>query len=534
MVTITCLGATGSVTGSNFLVETPGGKKLMVDCGLFQGNKEMESRNWGDWGYNPREVKLLVLTHAHIDHSGRIPKLVKDGFRGKIIASPPTVDLCEVMLLDSAHVQEMEAEWRTKKNKRKAKHRVLPLYTTLDAEDSLQYFCGTEMDKIVEPEPGVKVRLRDSGHILGASIVELWIEEDQKNTKIVFSGDLGRQDALIVKDPVPVEEADYLFVESTYGDRLHRTFEESKAELLEAIEYAYAHQEKVIIPAFAVERTQEILYILGEFSRSGQLPDIPVFLDSPLAIKATEIFRKNKAYYDEDARDLVRQGVDPFDMPNLKFTVTAKESMEINQLNGSAIVVSANGMCNAGRIKHHLKHNLWRPGASIVITGFQSQGTTGRQIVDGAERVTIFGEKIAVRARVFTIGGISAHGDQADLLRWIGHFTQKSRPQIFVIHGELLTSQTFAKAIRETWNLDVIVPRWREVLRLVPRERIKEIPVGVDREILRRNLLEMTANLEAVVSRLKEQIAKDEKQFVETDVEKLFAISGELNALISG
>ena len=466
MVKVTCCGAAGSVTGSNFLVETSRGKSLIVDCGLFQGGKEMERRNWEGWGYDPREVKNLILTHAHIDHSGRIPKIVKDGFRGKIITSPPTAELCKIMLLDSAHVQEMDAEWQTKKNRRQGKRGIEPLYRTRDAEESLRYLAPVELDQTIDLEPGSKVRLRNAGHVLGSAIAELWVEDEGKEIKIVFTGDMGKHDQLIVADPFEIVEADYLFIESTYGDRFHRTFEESKAELLEAIKYAISNKEKVIIPAFALERTQEILYLLGEFYRAGQLPDIPIYLDSPLAIKATEIFRRNKKYYDEAAQAIVGQGFDPFDMPNLKLTSTAGQSMKINQQRGSAIIIAGNGMCTAGRIKHHLKHNLWRPGASIVIVGFQAEGTTGRQIVNGAKMVTIFGQKIAVKAKVFTIGGLSAHADQADLLGWVGHFAGKSKPRVFVIHGEAKSSEALANAIRRRFGLDVHVPQWREVLNL--------------------------------------------------------------------
>ena len=469
MIRVTCFGAAGTVTGSNYLVETSRGAKVLVDCGLFQGGKETESHNWEAWGYDPTEIKNLILTHAHIDHSGRIPKLVKDGFRGRIITSPPTAELCEVMLLDSAHVQEMESEWQTRKSRRRGKKVIQPLYTTEDAEESLQYLAPVECDQIIAVEPGIKVRLREAGHILGSSVAEVWIEDEGRETKIVFSGDLGRHDQIIVKDPFEIIEADYLFIESTYGDRLHRTFEESKAEFLEAIRYAVSHNEKVIIPAFALERTQEVLYLLGEFSRSGKLPDIPVYLDSPLAIKATKIFRKNKKYYDEAARVIVKQGFDPFAMPNLRLAPTVEESIKINKQQGSAIVISANGMCTAGRIKHHLKHNLGRPGASIIIVGFQAQGTTGRQIVDGAKTVTIFGEKVPVKAKVYTIGGFSAHADQADLLAWVGHFAKKSKPRCFVIHGETTASEALANAIRKNVRLDVYVPHLREVLTLAPR-----------------------------------------------------------------
>ncbi len=534
MIKVTCFGAAGSVTGSNYLLETSDGKKIIVDCGLFQGSKEMELRNWEDWGYVPRAIKNIILTHAHIDHSGRIPKIVKDGFHGNIITSPPTAELCEVMLLDSAHVQEMEAEWRTRKNRRRAKKDTHPLYNTKDATESLRFLAPTELDQIVDLEPGIKVRLRNAGHILGSSIAELWVKDEGKETKIVFSGDLGKHDQLIVKHAFEVGNADFLFIESTYGDRLHRNFEQSKAEFLEAVNYAVSNREKVIIPAFALERTQEVLYLLGEFSRTGQIPNIPIFLDSPLAIKATEIFRKNKKYYDEATQAIVHQGFDPFNMPNLTLTPTTKESMKINEINGSAIIISANGMCSAGRIKHHLKHNLWRPGASVIIAGFQAQGSTGRQIVDGAKTVTIFGEKVAVRAKVFTIGGLSAHADQADLLAWVGHFSKKSTPTIFVTHGEPTSSQALAKKIKEKFGLSAYVPKWREVLTLDHVEAVREIlpePVSVD---LRQDMLTLADEIEAEISRFKEQIAVKAPKITEEDLEKLKDISEELQAVISG
>ncbi len=534
MVKITCFGAAGSVTGSNYLIETSQGRKTIVDCGLFQGNKEMESRNWQDWGYDPKELKNLILTHAHIDHSGRIPKIVKDGFRGRIITSPPTAELCGVMLLDSAHVQEMESEWRTRKRKRQAKRDVEPLYTTADAEESLKYLVPTELDQIFDLEPNIKARLRNAGHILGSCMVELWVTDEGKETKIVFSGDLGREEQLIVNDPFEIVDADYLFIESTYGDRTHRGFEDSKAELLEAIQYAVSHNEKVIIPAFALERTQEVLYLLGEFFRAGKLPNIPVYLDSPLAIRATEIYRKNKKYYDEGARAIVENGFDPFSMPNLKLTPTTQESMKINQVKGSAIIISANGMCTAGRIKHHLKHNLWRPGASIIIVGFQAQGTTGRQIVDGAKTVTLFGEKVAVRAKVFTIGGFSAHADKQDLLAWVGHFTAKSKPRVFVVHGEPSSSEALAREIKKQFDLDVYVPKYREVLNLDRPESVPKIVPEPVPPNLREQMLVLAADLETDIARLKGQLSANEKRISAEDLQKLKEIRDDLQNVIQG
>jgi len=474
MLKVTCLGGAGTVTGSCYLVESSRGKKILVDCGLFQGGREMEDRNREPWAFDPGAVNTLFLTHAHIDHSGKIPKLVKDGFKGRIITSSPTAELCTIMLLDAAHIQEMDAEWQTRKNRRQDRGGILPLYTTRDAENSLKYLAPVERDRILEVEPGIRARLRNAGHILGSSILELWVEEGGETLKVVFSGDIGKKNQLIVKDPHEIFDADYLFIESTYGDRLHRSFDESKEELLEAVQFSVSKGEKILIPAFAVERTQEILYILGEFFREGRLPDIPIYLDSPLAIKATEIFRKNKKYYDDEARAIVDRGFDPFDLPHLHFTESTKESMAINETPGSAIVIAGSGMCNAGRIKHHLKHNLWREGASIVFVGFQAQGTTGRKIVDGAKQVRIFRENIRVKAKIFTIGGFSAHADQADILDWISHF--ESNPRVFVVHGEPRASETLAEKIRADLKLSVHVPRWKERLILKPREMAVEAP----------------------------------------------------------
>ena len=535
MIRITCLGGAGSVTGSCYLIESPEGKKALVDCGLFQGGRRMEIRNREGWGFDPKEVGTLFLTHAHIDHSGRIPKLVKDGFRGKIITSPPTAELCEIMFLDAAHIQEMDAEWQTRKNRRQAHGVVEPLYTTEDAQESLKLLSPLERDRIIEPIPGLRARLRNAGHILGSSILELWVGEEKASIKIVFSGDLGKKDQLIVRDPHEIFDADYLFLESTYGNRLHRTFDDSKQELLEAIKHAVSNGEKVIIPAFAVERTQEILYVLGEYAREGHIPDIPVYLDSPLAIKATKIFRKNKKYYDKEARAIVEQGYDPFNMPQLKFTETTRESMAINKGSGSAIIIAGNGMCTAGRIKHHLKHNLWREGASLVIVGYQAQGSTGRKIVEGAKQVKIFRENVTVRAKVFTIGGFSAHADQNDLLEWAGHF--ESKPRVFVIHGETSASEDLARKLRERYGLETHVPQWRERLVLKPKEVAieppaeAEIPAPDTRILLLNAVIDLEKELKALKKSIKDQPIK--KEIAKDNIDRIKYIQEEIRVLFS-
>ena len=533
MVRVNCLGGAGTVTGSSYLLESPGGGKVLVDCGMFQGGRQMESRNWGEWGFDPASIDTLFLTHAHIDHSGRIPKLVKDGFQGRIVTSPPTADLCRIMLLDSAHIQEMDAEWQTRKNKRQNRGELQPLYTTADAERSLSLFEPVERDQVVSVDSGLRARLRNAGHILGSSILELWVGEGEEEVKIVFSGDLGKKDQLIVRDPHEVFAADYLFIESTYGDRLHRTFEDSKKELLEAIQYAYENGEKVMIPAFAVERTQEIIYILAEFQRDGLLPDMPVYLDSPLAIKATEIFRKNKAYYDEEASAIVDRGFDPFNMPNLTFTPSTQESIRINEQSGPAVVIAGNGMCTAGRIKHHLKHNLWRPGASLVIVGFQARGTTGRRIVEGEKQVRIFRENVAVRARVFTIGGFSAHADQSDLMAWVSHFAE-SAPRVFVVHGEVTASEALAGKIREVHGLEAIVPKWKERLILKPREMATEEPAPEEvAPDISREMLAAITELERELEELKRRIAgKPPEDVREEDVDTVRYLQGEIQAAL--
>ncbi|MEA1971198.1 MAG: MBL fold metallo-hydrolase [Thermodesulfobacteriota bacterium] len=533
MIKIICMGAAGTVTGSNYLIEDSRGKKILVDCGLFQGGKQTEWRNSADWGFDPSEIDTLLLTHAHIDHSGRIPKLVQDGFHGKIVTSPPTVELCEIMLLDSGHVQEMEAEWQTRKNRRKSKKGIQPLYTVEDAQTSLQYFSPVERDQIIDIGPGVKARFRNAGHILGSSIIEMWIEDAGAETKIVFSGDIGKNRQLIVKDPFEIPDADYLFIESTYGNRLHRSFEDSKAELLDAIRYAVSNNEKTIIPAFAVERTQEIIYLLGEFYRDGSLPDIPIYLDSPLAIKATEIFRKNKKYYDEEAIAIVDQGFDPFDMPNLKFTPSTEESMEINKRPGPAIVMAGSGMCTAGRIKHHLKHNLWRSGASIVIVGFQAMGTTGRRIVDGEKQVRIFRENVAVAAKVSTIGGFSAHADQKGLLEWAGHFAG-SHPRVFVTHGEPTASEALAAKLKKELNLEAYVPRMRESLILEPQKVTHAMFPEAEPEDLQKVMGATVISLEKELEELKKRLAGRSGRVQEADIDRLKEIEEDMRMVLPG
>jgi metallo-beta-lactamase family protein len=461
------MGAARTVTGSCFILET-GGKRFAVDCGMHQGNAEIEKRNWDVSLYEPDKIQFFLITHAHIDHSGLLPRMVQQGFRGKIYATEPTRDLLKIMLLDSAHIQEMEALWKSKKRLRHGEKKVRPLYTKKDAEDTFPLIRTVSYDETFEPLPGLSVNFRDAGHILGASLIEIGTEDNGRPLKLVFSGDIGRPAQLLMEDPSVVESADFLFMESTYGNRNHKDEDESLNELAQAIAYSYNSGEKVIIPAFAVERTQEMMYCLYLLSKDGRLPpDMPVYLDSPMAIQVTEIFRHHTAFLDEETRQLVRKGEDPLRLAQIRFTPTTDESMAINTQSGPAIVISASGMADAGRIKHHLKHNLWREGASIVFVGFQAQGTTGRKIVDGAEKVRIFNEEVNVKARVYTINGFSAHAGQTQILDWLSHFENPAM-QVFLVHGEHSAQQVLADLIREKFKYEVFIPDYLEESTLRP------------------------------------------------------------------
>lgn len=473
------LGGIRTVTGSATLLEK-GGLKWLIDCGMFQGGKGIEERNRNIQPYHPEELSFVLLTHAHIDHSGLIPKLVKKGFRGRVISTKATLDLCEVMLRDSGHIQEMEAEWQNRKHQRSGKRKIQPLYTVKDAEESLRNFQTVHYDEVFHLGDGVKLRFQDAGHILGSAIIEIWIEEKGQEKKLVFSGDLGSSGQPIVRDPSWIAEGDVVWLESTYGNRFHKSREETVQELLKVIQEALANQAKVVIPAFAVERTQDIIYTLGELIRKGFIPSIPVYIDSPLAISATEIFKKNSDYFDPETKALLLGGENPLELPEIIYTRTTEESKAINEDTRPGIIVSASGMCDSGRIKHHLKHHLWRKESHIVIIGYQAEGTIGRRIVDGAKTVRLFGEEIAVRAHIHTLGGFSAHADQKGLIDWLSHINNP-RLEVFINHGEEKVSMELSQLIREQFHLKTTVPQWREkrVLfgdeeKVVPEEGGKE------------------------------------------------------------
>jgi len=466
-VKINFLGASRTVTGSCYIVEAAG-RRFAIDCGMHQGNKDIEARNRDMGPYDPKNLDFVLVTHAHIDHTGLLPRLVKFGFKGAIYCTPPTSDLLNLMLLDSAHIQEMDAEWENKKRLRHGRPPVEALYNTDDVAQTTPLFKSVDYNNEFEPIPGVKVVYRDAGHILGSAFIKITVEENGSPTSMVFSGDLGRPNQLLINDPDVVRSSDYLFVESTYGDRNHKDELNSRDELAAAIAYAYKNREKCIIPAFAVERTQEIIYSLWQLSKENKLPkEMPVYLDSPLAIQATEVFKKHPEYMDEDVRELMTNGDSPFNLPNLVYTKSQDESQRINEFNGPAIVISASGMCNAGRVKHHLRHNLWRHGAAIVFVGYQAQGTPGRHIVDGAKKVRLLGEEVAVHAKVFTIGGFSAHAGQSQIMEWIGNFANPAM-EVFLVHGEAKAQDTLAGLIRERFGYTVHIPDYLEEISLKP------------------------------------------------------------------
>ena len=516
---ITFLGATRTVTGSNFLVEAAG-KKFLVDCGMWQGREDIEIQNGEDFEYNPAEIDFMLLTHAHIDHSGRIPKLYNEGFRNKIYAHKATCDLCTLMLPDSGHIQEAEIEWKNRKRIRKGEKELPPLYTAEDALKSLEVFEPVKYDEIVEITPDIHVRFNDAGHMLGSSIIELWVKEDGKETKTVFTGDLGNNDIPLLSEPTMIESTDYLVMESTYGSRLHLRNEEKAKMFLDIVSETLDNGGTVVIPSFAVGRTQEILYEINklkdiitdeEFKRKYKtLMKSPVYVDSPLAISATEVFKENMELFDEETQAQIMQGDNPLEFPGLEFTRTADESKALNEDPKSSIIISASGMCEVGRIKHHLKHNLWNPKSTILFVGYQAPGTLGYSIVNGAKKVKIFGEEIAVNARIEYIEGYSGHADQEGLMNFIYSFITKPK-HIFLVHGEPESQDILQAKIEEETKIGVTVPEFGETYEL--NEKV-EMTHKIERKVANTLRNEIIGRL----NRLKEEV-KDMENYVIQEVD---------------
>lgn len=450
------IGADHEVTGSCHVLEVCG-RYILVDCGMEQGTDDFEK---AELPMNIADIDYVLLTHAHIDHSGMLPLLYARGFRGAVIATPATVDLCDIMLKDSAHIQMTEAEWKNRKGQRAGKEPVVPIYDMNDAEGVLEHFVSCDYDKVMDLCEGVKVKFSDAGHLLGSASIEVWINEDGEERKIVFSGDIGNLNRPIIKDPSYINDADYVVMESTYGDRYHNADVDYVSELAGICQRTFDRGGNVVIPAFAVGRTQEMLYYFRKIKEEGLIKghSFEVYVDSPLAVEATQIFNENMAEcFDQEAMDLVRNGINPLRFPGLTLSITSNDSIAINSDNKPKVIISASGMCEAGRIRHHLKHNLWRKECTVVFVGYQANGTLGRMLLEGASEVKLFGETIEVMAEIVKLEGVSGHADKAGLIKWITSFDNRLK-QVFVVHGEDEVSTGFAKCLCDEYGLNAVAP----------------------------------------------------------------------------
>ena len=536
---VTFLGAAKTVTGSNYLVEGAG-KKFLVDCGMYQGSAADELENADPFAFNIDEIDFMLLTHAHIDHSGRIPKLYNEGYRNPIYATKATCDLCSIMLPDSGHIQEMEIEWKNRKRLRKGEKPLPPLYTAEDAAKSIEIFSPVKYDQLIELDENIHVRFNDAGHMLGSSIIEVWINENGKQQKIVFSGDIGNNDIPLLSSPTMIEDADFLVMESTYGDRLHIR-NDDKAEMF--LNIVYETLEKggtVVIPSFAVGRTQEILYELNKikeeehsedfYKKYNKLMTIPVFVDSPLAISATEVFRENMDLFDDETQAMIKSGDNPLEFPGLKFTRTAEESKELNTMDDSSIIISASGMCEVGRIKHHLKHHLWDPNSTILFVGYQAPGTLGRKIVEGAKNVRIFGEDIAVNARIEYIEGYSGHADQEWLMNFVYSFITKPK-HIFLVHGEPQAQVVLKGKIESEARIPVTIPSLGESYDLDNDVQLTEIvKQSVKQRYLRLEVLDRMKTLKEELEDM-ETIVKEDYLNSDVDDNEIVGLKNKLKEL---
>ncbi|MEW5954514.1 MAG: MBL fold metallo-hydrolase [Bacillota bacterium] len=511
-------GAAETVTGSCFVLEVAG-RKVMIDCGMFQGPRSIRERNYQKFPFSPRNIDFVLLTHAHIDHSGLVPKLFKHGFRGEVFATAATVDLCEVMLPDSGYIQEMEVERLNRKYRRAGQALVDPIYTEEDAWNCVQRFSRVALNEWLELTPHIRARFLNAGHILGSAIIELHVDYLGANNTLVFSGDLGGDDKPYVHDPDTVDQADFVIMECTYGNRLHRDKEDRIKKLEQVIRETYRKGGNLIIPAFAVERTQDLLYDINILSNSNRIPVMDVYIDSPMAIAATEVFRKHTDSFDTETQNLINDGFDPLSMPGLRLSRTAEDSKALNNING-AIILAASGMCDAGRIKHHLRHNLWRPESTILFVGYQAPATRGDYLLRGSKMIRLFDEDIAVKADIRRIDGYSSHADQQALLAWLKAIENKPK-KVFLVHGAPDGLETMARLIPDQLNIDAYVPGWQESVELaaattITADRVREIQAGVAAKLQKLLAADLDERvLESVMTRLAElEVMLDEEMNV--------------------
>jgi metallo-beta-lactamase family protein len=450
-------GAAQCVTGSCHILRLRD-KTILLDCGLYQGKDGDQGKNEG-FDFNPEDIDFVILSHAHIDHSGRIPLLYKSGFKGEIICSKATMELCQVMLPDSGHIQEMEAQWKNKKHKRSGLLQEEPLYTSKIAEECIKLFKSYDYNEKIKLFDGLTIVLRDAGHLLGSAIIELEMEEEDKKTvKLVYSGDLGNFNIPLINDPTLIESADYVIMETTYGDKVHSKLEDVLKELANIIKETFDRGGNVIIPSFAVGRTQEVLYALNTYVEEDTIKNCSVYVDSPLAEKATRIFESNTEYFDADAKEYQKHDSNVLEFKGLTFTHCAEESMKLNDIEKGIIIISSSGMCDAGRIKHHLKHNLWRSENSLVFVGYQAEGTLGRRILDGNKMVRIFGEDISVAAKIYNLQGLSGHADRNGLIKFLENIKIKPK-KVFLVHGDSDSQKCFKELLDLKEYDSVIVKR---------------------------------------------------------------------------
>ena len=530
---ITFYGAAQEVTGSCHMVEVAG-HKFLIDCGLFQGSLTDQMLNYEEFPFNIQEVEFVILTHAHIDHSGRIPKLYKAGYKNPVYCTSATRELCKIMLPDSGHIQENEIEWVNRKRMRAGKKPNDPIYTEQDAIDCLEIFKGLEYNVPVKINDDISFVLKDAGHMLGSAIVELYLKEDGKEKKVVFTGDLGNKNLPIINDPVNIDSADVLVMESTYGDRLHSSIVDQSSKFIQIILDTIRRGGNVIIPSFAVGRTQELLYEINKYLTDDRIKEelskIPVYVDSPLAVNATRIFESQHSYYDEEALSYLLKGDNPLVFDNLHLIETSEESQALNDDPEPKIIISASGMCEVGRIKHHLKHNLYRSECTVLFVGYQAEGTLGRKIMNGEPLVKIFGEEIAVKAEIKSLDAFSGHADRDGLLGWVAAMKKKPE-QIFIVHGELEAQNVLKEYIQQGFKINAINPAYQE-------------QYDVDGTLLsdgknsykatRYNILELMTSLKEEVDTMTTNVKRNLKSDVDTEylqniVEKLNDVQDSIN-----